>query len=201
MDMTVRRLGWVVFTPLTLLSWLLSHSLAYRVVGPAGEAHHALEDSRHAYLPDLGLLLAAVLALGLVGFAMTVVASMRGVAWSRVSLAAVGALPPLGFTVQEHLERLLATGSFPATAALEPTFAVGLLLQLPLVAAALFLARGMLAAAKRLGHGLRGLRMVLRLSAAPSAARPRNPGLVLAPPLWPLASRHAPRAPPVLLVR
>jgi hypothetical protein len=197
MGMTTQRLGWVVFGPLLLASWLVSHCLAYRLVG-AGEAHHMLEEGAHGYMPAPALVLAAALALALVGFGTGVVISARGAEWSRVSLAAAGALPPLGFSVQEHLEHALATGSFPATAALEPTFAVGLLLQLPLVAAAVVLACGLLATAKRLGRDLRGC--WLRLRAAARTPRRCMSRASLVPRKSPRASRHQPRAPPLLLV-
>jgi hypothetical protein len=203
MGMTIKRLGWVVFGPLMLASWLVSHCVAYRLVG-AGDTHPMLEDGMleegaHGYMPAPALVLAAALALALVGFAAAVVVSARGARWSRVSLTAAVALPAFGFTVQEHLEHALSTGSFPATAVLEPTFAVGLLLQLPLVAAAAALACGLLATAKRLGRDLRG--SWLRLPAPAPASSTCMPRASLAPRNSPLASRHMPRAPPVLLVR
>jgi hypothetical protein len=150
--------------------------------------------AEHAYLPAPALLLAAALALVLVGFLAAIVASARGTRWSRIPLAAVAAVPPLGFTLQEHLEAWLASGGFPATAALEPTFAVGLALQLPLVLAALILARGLLATASRLGSGLRSM-VVLRLRPGRPPLRPLRPNALLAPAPLPLASSHAPRAP------
>jgi hypothetical protein len=43
---------------------------------------------------------------------------------------------PAAFALQEHMERLLHHGEFPWSAVLEPTFALGLLLQLPIALAA-----------------------------------------------------------------
>jgi hypothetical protein len=50
-------------------------------------------------------------------------------------------LPPLAFAIQEHLERLFATGHLPLHAATATSFLVGLGLQLPFAAAAVVLAR------------------------------------------------------------
>jgi hypothetical protein len=197
--MAARRVTWLVVAPLILVGWLLSHCVAYQLVGPAGHAHHGLEEGGHGYLPTPGLVFAAALALALIGFGAAIAVTVRGSTWSRVPLAAAGAVPPLGFTVQEHLERLLATGGFPEAAALEPTFAIGLLLQLPLVAATLMLARSLLATAKRLGQRLRVL-LLLGLPAALPDPKALSRQRALAPPLWPPASRHAPRAPPPVLV-
>jgi hypothetical protein len=199
--MAVRRLGSAIFAPLALVSWLLSHCLAYQLVGRGVQSHHMLESgghAGHAYLPAPALLLAAALALVLVGFVAAVVASARGARWSRISPGAMAAVPPVGFTVQEHVEQLIETGSF-SPAALEPTFAVGLLLQLPLVLVAIVSALRLLATARRLGSGLRGL-LVLRLRTATPLSRALRPRVSLPPAPWPLATRHAPRAPPLALV-
>jgi hypothetical protein len=200
--MRVQGIRWAIVAPFALVSWLLSHGLACQLVAPEAPAHHMLVPgggAEHAYLPAPALLLAAALALVLVGFLAAIVASARGTRWSRIPLAAVAAAPPLGFTLQEHLEAWLASGGFPATAALEPTFAVGLALQLPLVLAALILARGLLATASRLGSGLRSM-VVLRLRPGRPPLRPLRPNALLAPAPLPLASSHAPRAPPLGLL-
>jgi hypothetical protein len=56
-------------------------------------------------------------------------------------------VPPLAFTLQEHAERLAQ----PALVVAEPTFLVGLALQLPFAALAWLLARAILRAADVLG--------------------------------------------------
>jgi hypothetical protein len=200
--MKTRRLVWAIFLPLAFAAWLLSHCLAYQLVGPADDPHHMLEPGGHgghAYLPAPALLLAAALVLVLAGFVAAVVVSARGNRWSRVSVGTVALLPPLAFILQEHLEVLFTTGAFPATAALEPTFWVGLLIQLPIVFACVLVGRGLLATASRVGAGLRGLfvrpiwRARLRLKPLrPHTIVPRTPG--------PLASHHSARAPPSLLL-
>jgi hypothetical protein len=63
---------------------------------------------------------------------------------ARPSLLPFAVLAPAIFASQEHIERLLQDGVFPWSAALDATFLVGLLLQLPFAALAYFLARLML---------------------------------------------------------
>jgi hypothetical protein len=104
-------------------------------------------------------------------------------------------VPPLVFVVQEHVERLAYTGHFPVTAALEPTFGVGLLLQLPLAVVALALVRALVAGAAAVGSAL--ARQPRRPSpVAPPLARPRT---VLSAPLSVLALKSAGRAAPFAL--
>jgi hypothetical protein len=74
-------------------------------------------------------------------------------------------LPPAGFALQESLERLIASGSIPPDLVLEPTFLVGLALQLPFAVAALLLTRALYS----LGFGAG------RLLAAALARRPPGP--------------------------
>jgi hypothetical protein len=198
--MKARRLVWAIFLPLAFAAWLLSHCLAYQLVGPADDPHHMLESGGHgghAYLPAPAILLAAALVLVLAGFVAAVVVSARGKQWSRVSVGTVALLPPLAFILQEHLEDLLTTGAFPA--ALEPTFWVGLLLQLPIVLACLVVGRGLLATASRVGAGLRAL-FIRRIWRARLLVRPLRPHTVVARTPGPLASHHPARAPPPLLL-
>jgi hypothetical protein len=90
-------------------------------------------------------------------------ASLRAPAW----LFAV--VPPLAFGVQEHLERALQ-GEPTAGAALEPTFVLGLVLQVPFALLAYLLARLLLGA----------VALAARLVAAtPRLARPRSPSLAV----------------------
>ena len=106
-------------------------------------------------------------------------------------------LPPFAFVVQEHLERLLHTGELPLGAALEPTFALGILLQVPFAVLAWILARALLVVARTVGDILRPARArILPVLDSPAHAAdfagPR-PGL--------LALGHGQRAPPAFLLR
>ena len=62
----------------------------------------------------------------------------------------------VGFAFQEYLERWLAWGFFPWYAAEQPTFVIGVALQLPFGVLAYLAARFLLRAAKRLGRRLAG---------------------------------------------
>src|ERR687892_1303464 len=114
----MKRLVWAIFLPLAFAGWLLSHCLAYQLVGPAEDPHHMLDSSGHgghAYPPPPAILLAAALVVVLTGFVAAVVASARGARWSRLSVGMVAILPALAFTLQEQLEDLIAAGAFPPT--------------------------------------------------------------------------------------
>ena len=63
-------------------------------------------------------------------------------------------MPPLAFVVQEHLERFLYSGDVPWTTALEPSFLLGLALQLPFALAALLVAWLLDSVAHALGRAL-----------------------------------------------
>jgi hypothetical protein len=105
-------------------------------------------------------------------------------------------LPPIGFTVQEYVERLIGSGAVPYDLVVEPTFLVGLALQLPFSLAALLLTRALYA----LGFGVgRVLARRLALSrplrfAPPSLLHLPAAAMLVTPSV--LATGHGPRAPP-----
>jgi hypothetical protein len=174
--------------------WAAAHGLAYRIVIPGEEERrHALEAAGHGYLDPASLvsLSLTLVVLGLAG----------GVLRGRDVIPApwvFALLPPLAFGLQEHLERLLHDGHFPYAAALEPTFGVGLLLQLPFALAALLFARALLVLTRGLVRRLRrtGVDRRLRVRAV------RRPVARTAPArIGLLALGHGPRAPPQLLLR
>jgi hypothetical protein len=94
---------------------------------------------------------------------------------------------------QEYLERLIELNAFPFGAALEPTFIVGMALQLPFALAAVTLAR----AALGLGY-LVGRAFAVRRSPRPPAHPTswRLPAWLGPMPVRPLAAGHGERAPP-----
>ena len=97
------------------------------------------------------------------------------------------ALPLIAFAVQEHLERLLHSGHLPLAAVLEPTFVVGLALQVPFGLAALALARIIFACADELADSL------------PPPPRPRSTRPLTIP--LPVASFALPRISAIALGR
>jgi hypothetical protein len=192
--MTRSRLAWLLLLGLLVGGWAAAHGLAYRIAVPdADERRHLLEATGHGYL-NPALLVSVSVPLVVLGLGGCV---LRGrVAAPAPSLFAL--LPPFAFVVQEHLERLLHTGAFPVDAALEPTFAIGLLLQVPFALAAALVARALLVLTDAL---------VGRLRRSPVGhPRPASGGrgpvhAVTLPRVGILALGHGQRAPPHLLLR
>jgi len=174
---------------------LTAHSLAYRAVAPDGEERLALlEHSGHGYLAYAHLGLALSVTVVLVGLLLVVVGAMKGRSYSAVPPWLFAVVLSLGFAVQEHVERFVASGELPLDVVLEPTFAVGLLLQFVSALVAAFLARTLLALGGVIGRALAG-----RRPRRPAGNPPRSKSMSSA--AWPrgsiLALGHAQRAPPV----
>lgn len=148
---------------MALAGCLAAHFAAYAAATPTAHAHAA-----HGYLAHLPLLAGAALAVVL---AAALRQAVRGRSDARPSPWLFALLPPLAFALQEHVERL----PHATLVVTEPTFVVGLALQLPFAALAWLLARAILRAADALGG----------LLAPPARARRRTP-LPLAPPALPL---------------
>jgi hypothetical protein len=195
--MTARRAAWMIALPLAAASWLGAHCLAYWLAAPGGEHQMGVHaENGHAYLgytPAIFIWGGALLAVGLV---LCVRLGLRDVRPSPPPLSLFALLPPMGFTAQEHVERLIGTGSLPPDIVFEPTFLVGLALQLPLTLAALLLAHALHGAGFAFGRMLApGLALVragavapAALQHLPAAATPVTPSV--------LALGHGPRAPP-----
>ena len=189
-----RSLAWLLLLPLTAAGSLAAHALSYELVHP--EARDRAAVGAHDYLEYAPLFLALCLTLVLVALAAQAFAAFRGQPRRSASAWPFALLPPLGFAVQEHLERLIASGSFPWSAALEPTFLVGLLLQLPFALAALVVGRALADFARKVGRALaRG--------SAPAPLYAESPPLrpvAADPPRIPaLALGYAERGPPLRL--
>jgi hypothetical protein len=191
------RAAWLITLPLAAASWLGAHCLAYWLVAPADEHQMGLHaESGHAYLgytPAIFVLGGALLAVGLV---LCVWLGLRDVRPSPPPLRLFALVPPVGFTVQEHVERLIGTGGLPPDIVLEPTFLVGLALQLPLTLAALLLAHALHGAGFAFGRMLAPRLALVPTGAVTPASLQRLP--TAATPITPsvLALGHGPRAPP-----
>jgi len=129
---------------------------AYRLAYPDGGVRRSvLEETGHGYLRHWPAGLAALLGAVVVALALRAAEARRGSSRRiEVQPAWFVVLPPLLFAVQEHLERLAATGGIQWTTALAPSFLIGLVLQFPFGFAAYLLARFALRAAEGLGHAL-----------------------------------------------
>jgi hypothetical protein len=173
-----------------------AHESSYRLVEPnVADRSSLLAETGHGYLKHLPLvagMLAAILLAGL----MVRVGSARGPHGVSVRAWPLLLLPPLGFTLQEQLERFLHSGVLPLTAVLEPTFLVGLALQLPFALAAWACARALLTVAERLRRAFApGGARIPRRKIAFRAATLR----VRAPRISVLALGYGERGPPLLV--
>lgn len=197
--MSRRALSWLLTVPLAVGASQLAHEASYRIVGGGGGGDRArlLGETGHGYFALAPALLGLGLALVTTAFALEVARSARRGGGDRVSHWPFALFAPLAFAFQEHCERLFHDAAIPWTAFLEPTFALGLALQLPFALAAYVLARLLVRAAGRLGRAIGGPPGVRRRS-GPRAVRPALE-LVL-PRVSLLASGHAQRGPPACSV-
>jgi hypothetical protein len=189
--------AWLLSVPLMVAGSQVAHTFAYRLVYPEAQVRlRDLVQTGHGYLSHAPFVAGVGGAIELVAFVWILVSAVRGRRASRVPPPwAFALLPPLAFVLQEVLERWLLVGSFPWWAFLQPTFAVGLALQLPFALLAYVAARLLVRAARTVAPQLRG-----------TVARPwtvRLPAVQWAPLAFaPLAAAHADghpvRGPPAL---
>jgi hypothetical protein len=142
------RAAWYVGLPLLVAAWLSAHGLAYALAPPgSGSRAEGLDGTGHPYLehaPVFGALLLTLAAAGLVvRIAAGSAAGRPPPTWLFV------ALPLFGFTVQEHLERIVHGSAAPWATAAEPVFLLGAALQLPFGMTAVLVTRTALAAVER----------------------------------------------------
>jgi len=152
--MTGKHAAWLVSLPVAVAGWLAAHMVAYALAEPdAGARAGRLDASGHGYLEHLPLVALGLLATVVAGAALHALAAARGRRTHACSPWLFALLPPLAFVVQEHLERFVHDGALPL-AALEPTFLLGLLLQLPFALLARAAAGLLLHTAAELGRAL-----------------------------------------------
>jgi hypothetical protein len=195
--MTGRMAAWVLALPLAVASWLGAHCFAYWLIPPGAEHHMGVHaEHGHAWLGYTPALAVWGVALVLAGVVLSLAAGVRGRRPSGPPVRLFAFLPPFAFTVQEHAERLIGSGAVHYDLALEPTFLVGLALQLPFALAALLLTRALYAIGFGLGRALAGklsLRQPPRYAAPALLQLPESATLVR-PSV--LALGHGQRAPP-----
>jgi hypothetical protein len=187
------RHAWLLSLGLLAGGVFTAHALAYRLAVPDPEhRHHLLEETGHGYV-DGSLLASVCIAIVAAGFAGRVAGGALGSPHPPLWL--FGLAPPLGFAVQEHVERWFHDGAFPAGAALEPTFLAGLLLQLPFALAAALAAAALLAGAEALATRLGRFPRLRVLPGPPSLPAPAEPGIR---PARARVGARGQRAPPLL---
>jgi hypothetical protein len=190
-----RSAVWLLAVPLMIAGSELAHALAFRIVYP--NAHARLREllaTGHGYTSYLPLFLAVGTAIEVVALGAVVAGGAGRRGRDSVPPWAFALLPLLGFTIQEFLERLFVGAGFPWWMVLQPTFRVGLLLQLPVSLVVFLVARLLLRVADRAGIALR--RVMVRPprvcgASADWTAAPVSPLRLAA-----LAAGHAGRGPP-----
>jgi hypothetical protein len=183
--------------PLMLAGSQAAHVLAYRWAYPGLHLRvTALLASGHGYMAYEPLVLGFALAALLVCLLVVARDAALGREARPLPPWAFALLPPLGFTLQEHVERWLHSGVFPWFTVLDPTFRLGLLLQLPFALAAYLAARVLLRVAEHVGR-------TLRAASAPPRRRSEarsfaSPARVELPRLSLLGCSLGERAPPAV---
>jgi hypothetical protein len=181
------RLAWTLVAPLLALASLAGHQAGYRIAVPNAAARaDALAHDGHGYFALLPLITGALVALTVLALA----SRARGGGRSALPLWLAAALPPLGFVVQETLERLLGTHHAGVGTMLhEPAFLAGLACQVPFALLALLLAR-------RLQRLADTIALARRRFSWPMPAEHRPPVDVLLLRQRPLALARSGRGPP-----
>jgi hypothetical protein len=177
----------------------LAHVLAYRIVYPQAQIRlRDLLSTGHGYMVGgsgwITLALGVLGALELLGLAWTLVTAVASRRSQPVPAWAFALLPLLGFALQEFLERWLSGGSFPWWFVLQPTFRIGLLLQVPFGIAVFLVARLLLRVTERIAAKLGEVRV--RPLAVGAFARWSVVEAVLR--AWLLPAAHSGRGPPAV---
>ena len=148
--------AWLLAIPLMVAGTQVAHVFAYRLVYPVARVRlHELVVTGHGYMGFWPLLLGLAGGVELGALVSIAVGSFRRQSYMPAPPWAFAVMPPLAFVFQEFLERWLAGGSFPWWMVLQPTFRIGLLLQLPFGLVAYVAARLLLRAADDVGSMLR----------------------------------------------
>ena len=189
------RIAWLACLALMASGSVFAHALAYKIAAPGHGSHAGMNHPQQSGIfPHAELCLAVCGAVALAILAASLFSRLRASRALVAPLWVFALVPPAGFVVQEHLEHALQTGALPLTAFVEPTFALGLVLQAPFALAAFVLARALLALAQALVECLRAAPRLRLVASEPSLL----PALLAgAPPLSALASGHGQRAPPL----
>ena len=189
-----QRLTWISLAPLMLGGLLAGHALGYRLAisDPHARAD-ALAHSGHGYFNYVPFALSVCLGVLLAGLALQGISAFRGEPRRPATSPLIVLLPPVAFIVQELLERFVHGGHVPWTTVVQPSFLIGLALQLPFALAALLLAWALDSAARAIGDALASSRrpafQILVPATVHSTTAPRPAGL---------ARGYGERAPPLL---
>ena len=171
----VRRLAlWLISFPLMFAGTEVAHALAYRIVYPQASVRwRVLIQTGHSYLGWAPVALGLGAGLVVAGLASTVVDVARRRDSRPLPAWAFALLPVAGFVCQEFLERWLMGGGLPLWMFEQPTFRVGVALQLPFALLAYVAARVLLRVGRTVGQTLAGRQLPALVGALP-AFRPAS---------------------------
>jgi hypothetical protein len=193
----VRRplLALLLTLPAVIGGSLTAHFVTYLVANPDGhERARVLAETGHAYLQRPWLIALVLMTVFGVGGLLCVHSEIHGRASGRVSVTPFLLGAPLGYAALEHLERLFATGTWPADLLVQPSFLFGLALQLPFAVLAVAISRLVLRSASSVARAVRRRAVMPRWTTAPRVVRAAV--TIFTPRPAALAGAGASRAPP-----
>lgn len=191
--MSRRRAAWGVALAFTAVGGLCAHLMAYSLAAPSGHSSHHHPATVSAYGAHLRGCIAICVAIGVIALAVSAFERSGRLRRAFVPLWLFAAAPPVGFVLQELVERAAGTGTVAHIGPLDAAFLVGLAVQLPFALAAYISARGLLAAAAAL---VKRLAAPPRFRVAPVEPRVLVALPVAAPRLPLLALGYGQRGPP-----
>jgi hypothetical protein len=172
----------------------VAHVFAYRLVYPVARVRlYELVVTGHDYLGLWPLLLGLTCGIELAALVSIAIGSFRHRRYTPAPPWAFAVMPPLAFAFQEFFERWLAGGGLPWWMVLQPTFRVGLALQLPFALLAYVVARLLLRVADGVGTALRRFVEAVRTSSFSPVWSPCEVVPIRVPVL---ADGHPSRGPP-----
>jgi hypothetical protein len=188
-----RRAAWGVALAFAAIGGLCAHLVAYSLAAPSGHQGHHGTPTLSVYGAHLRGCIAICVAIGLIALAVSALERSGRVRRAVGPFWLFAAAPPIGFVLQELLERAAGTGTLSHVGPLEAPFLVGLAVQIPFALAAYFAARGLLVAAAAFVRRLAG---PPRLRLAPAEPRELVALAVATPRLPSLALGYGQRGPP-----
>jgi hypothetical protein len=200
----VRRplLALLLTLPAILGGSLLAHAAGYALAERNGALRaELLAQSGHAYLAQPALIAMVLLLVFAAGGLLCVDAELRGRPGRQVAAWPFSFVAPVGFIVQEHLERFMHEGAIPLDLFTRPEFLLGLALQLPFALLAMWIARVVLRSAKAAAATFRDRAITIRPATKPAPAPVRHYLDVVVPLSAALARCAAGRAPPLVATR
>jgi hypothetical protein len=162
-----QRLPWLIGLPLMVAGSMGAHALSGLLAGTPAEGALGADADGGSDRASVGVAAHSVLPIGvlsaLAGAAggTWLLGRARGKRWNGASPWVFFVLPPLAYSSQELIERVVRVEAAPFHAALEPRFLLGLALQIPFALVALFVARALLQAVRRIVQALVRQRPVL----------------------------------------